>query len=91
MRVLLISVVFLLPAQVAADEPELLPPPRRVVQPQVEVLIPYAVYRPDPRAVWQAFAPDGRGIFRPAVALEPYPHYKVNGMPYYHLPTRTTQ
>jgi hypothetical protein len=91
MRAALISVVLLLPVQAAGDEPELLPPPRPVAPPTVEVVIPYAVYRPDPRAVWQMFAPDGRGIFRPAVSLEPYPHYKANGMPYYHLPTRTAQ
>jgi hypothetical protein len=73
------------------DPPELLPPPRPVLETPAVVMLPPAVYRPDPRAVWQNYAPDGRGIFRPAVALEPYPHYKANGRTYYHLPTRTAQ
>ncbi len=70
------------------DPPELLPPPKPVIEAPT-ILLPPAVYRPDPRAVGQTFAPDGRGIFRPAVALEPYPHYKANGKPYFHLSTRT--
>ncbi len=76
-----------------ADEPELLPPPRALSEPVPEILLPLppAVYRPDPRAVWQAYAVDSRGYFRPAVGLELFPHYRANGMPYYHLPTRTAR
>jgi hypothetical protein len=92
-KLLMSSLLFLAPIVAAADEPELLPPPRALSEPAPEILLPLppAAYRPDPRAVWQAYAVDSRGYFRPAIGLEPFPHYRATGMPYYHLPTRTAR
>ncbi|MFL5341719.1 MAG: hypothetical protein ACJ8F7_16360 [Gemmataceae bacterium] len=67
-----------------ADDPERLPPPAQ------EIFLPVALYRPDPRAVWQWHAVDQRGVFRPAVRLDPYPHYAASGKPYYGMPVRTS-
>jgi hypothetical protein len=77
-----------LPLLTRAQPPEVLPPPRVAVEAPRVIVLPPAAYRPDPRAHWQGRAVDGQGVFRPAVATDPFPHYRLTGEPYYGLPVR---
>jgi hypothetical protein len=38
--------------------------------------------------VWQYYAVDRTGHWRPRVALQPEPHYLYSGAPYLYLPVR---
>jgi hypothetical protein len=69
-----------------ADAP--LPMPTPVVAPPLGG-VPVGFYRPSRLDVWQYYAVDRAGNFRPRVALRPEgSFYLLNGAPYYLLPIR---
>jgi hypothetical protein len=79
LRGALAGAVVLLGGLAAADEP-VLPAPRPLVR---EIVGPVGFTRPDPYAVWQYYAVDRQGRFRPLV-LPSYDVYRyaANGEPY---------
>jgi hypothetical protein len=79
LRGVLVGAAVLLAGAASAGEP-VLPSPRPVVTPMVW---PLGFERPDPYAVWQNYAVDRRGRFRPLVSTS-YggPHYVATGEPY---------
>src|SRR5688572_25792705 len=80
------AIVLVGPATAAADPPELTPliPPVVAVSPG-----PVAYYRPSRLDVWQHYAVDRTGHFRPRVALTPRgAYYTFSGEPYYWLPVQ---
>jgi hypothetical protein len=68
-------------ARAAEPEQKALPQPRAV---EGEIVGPWVSYlRPNPYDVWQVYAVDNRGMFRPRVILAPDgPRYAYNGLPY---------
>jgi hypothetical protein len=94
--VIVIAVLKLTAAVRAADGPELTPladPPLMPV-PAAEMPLPsmpvgVGFYRPNRRDVWQYYAVDRNGYWRPRVALGwPEPFYLYNGAPFLYLPVR---
>ena len=79
LRGVLAGAVVLLAGTAVAGEP-VLPAPRPAWTP---VMWPLGFERPDPYAVWQNYAVDRRGRFRPLVSTS-YggPHYVATGEPY---------
>src|SRR5436190_23805941 len=70
-------------------EPEKLPPPRELVEKAVELppLAPFVPQRINRYDVWQYYAVDNLGRFRPRVIYAPtQPYYLYNGKPYYYAP-----
>ncbi len=64
----------------ASDDP--LPAPRAMPTP-MEVILPPVFYRPSRYEVWQNYAVDRRGHFRPLVIAAPSgPYYYHSGKPY---------
>lgn len=90
MRRLIIFVAFsvasVVPSVFAEDKPkqEPLPPPRRVdplPEPTPVVVVPFVPV--SAYAVWDLYAPDRRGVFKPRVIATPYgAFYPLTGQPY---------
>lgn len=80
LRFVLAGAVVMLGAAARADEP-VLPSPRPLAAPAV--VAPISFVRPDPYAVWQNYAVDRRGYFRPVVVPSfDGPRYRATGDPY---------
>jgi hypothetical protein len=78
-RVSLAGAVVMLGSGLRADEP-VLPAPRPVATP---VVIPMSFERPNPYAVWQNYAVDRHGYWKPLVAPSPDGlRYVATGEPY---------
>jgi hypothetical protein len=75
-------------APLGAADAELVPLTGPPVAAHAPVPLPTGFYRASRWDVWQYYAVDRTGHWRPRVALQPEPHYLYSGAPYLYLPVR---
>ncbi len=95
---LTLSALTVTPSARGADDPELTPLPAPTPAPALPPVVmgpggpfvPLGFYRPSRWDVWQYYAVDRTGHFRPRVALTPEgsTYYLYNGKPYNLLPVQ---
>jgi hypothetical protein len=89
---LVLTALLATPSRADRPEAESLPPPRAVPTETVTVFTPAPLplyHRTSQYDVWQLYAPDRRGFFRPRVIVAPHgAYYLYNGQPYPWLPVR---
>jgi hypothetical protein len=61
---------------------EALPPPLAIVEMGPLGPVRPGYFQPDPRAVWQLYAIDKQGFYKPRVVFAPQSYYLYNGKPY---------
>ncbi len=90
---LLAAVFFQGPQPAGPSPPESLPLPRKSLQGEItlpEGIEPFVIYHRTSRyEIWQFYAVDRQGRFRPRVIYSPDgPYYLYNGKPYLYAPVR---